>query len=124
MKKFLEQKLKSHHGSNHIIVILGLVAIVLLLMIAIPVVKNNTDNKMNNVDEEQIVYAEHQASIEYQKNYKPFTAVFDTETKQFVDKRTARMSVKPYGSSKEHQGMYLLITVDKDGNISSQWISP
>ena len=102
-----------------ILLTFGVFALIIVMLIS-----DNLNSKLYDIDTQQEIYAEHQASIEYQKNYKPFTAVFDTETKQFVDKRTARMSVKPYGSSKEHQGMYLLITVDKDGNISSQWISP
>lgn len=124
MKKFLKQKLRSHQGLSQIFFIFGLIAIVLLLMIAIPVVKNNINNKMNDVDEEQIVFAEHQALLVYQANNEAFTAVFDTETKKFVDRKKARTTVTPYGTSKEHQGMYILITVDENGKISSEWISP
>ena len=100
------------------------ISVIIVAALVWIITSQKIDEKLISLDNSQVEFAEHQASIEYQKNYKPFTAVFDTETKQFVDKRTARMSVKPYGSSKEHQGMYLLITVDKDGNISSQWISP
>ena len=115
--------LRTEHIRQIIYLLLAIIIIIATVLIW-KISSQKLDDKLSSFDESQVEFAEHQASVEYQKNYKPFTAVFDTETKKFVDKRTARMSVKPYGSSKEHQGMYLLITVDKDGNISSQWISP
>ena len=97
----------------------GIFAVIIVLFI-----NQNLNEKTYDFDTQQKIFAEHQAEIEYQKSFKSFSAVFDTETKTFVDEKTAKRKVKPYGTSKEHSGMYLLVDVDEKGNISSKWISP
>ena len=118
----IRQRLK--RGSTRLTFLVVCIAFLLALMILVPKILQKSNSKMSELDIKQVEFAEHQASIEFQQNNKSFTAVFDTENKKFVDRKKARTTVTPYGTSTEHQGMYILITVDEDGNISSEWISP
>lgn len=115
---------RQKRGSTRLTFVVVCIAFVLVLLILVPKVLQKSNSKMSELDIKQEEFAEHQASIEFQQNNKSFTAVFDTENKKFVDQKKARSTVTPYGTSKEHQGMYILITVDENGNISSKWISP
>ena len=116
--------LKSSKGISRMIVILVVVALALIAMIAYPVINRVANNRAKEVDAQYITTAEKEAAVQYLNNYKGFTAVFDTETKEFVDESTAKKTVNPYGTAEEHQGKYLLITVDDKGNVSSEWVSP
>lgn len=124
MKSRLVKIIKSQSGTSRIIYIFGLITLALVIVAFISFTNRKVDSVMNKVDKEQVIFAERQAEIEFQQNRKAFSLVFDTENKKFVDKKTARSTVKPYGTSKEHKGMYLLVTVDEEGDVSSQWISP
>lgn len=124
MKMRLLKKIKSQSGTSRIIYIFGLIALALGIIAFISFTNRKVDSGMNKVDKEQVIFAERQAEIEFQQKRKAFSLVFDTENKKFVDKKTARSTVKPYGTSNEHKGMYLLVTVDEEGDVSSQWISP
>jgi type III secretory pathway component EscR len=117
-------KLIQQDGISRIVVVIFLVAILLVGMIFYPIVMKSANNRANEVDAQYITTATKEAQVQYLNNYKGFTAVFDTETKQFVDESTAKKTVNPYGTSEEHQGKYLLITVDDSGNVSSEWVTP
>lgn len=82
------------------------------------------NDRANEVDEQYITAAEKEATVIYLNDFKGFTAVFNTETKKFVDVSEAKKTVNPYGTSEEHKGKYLLITVDNDGKVSSEWVTP
>lgn len=124
MKSLLVLKLESHNGLSRMVIIVGLVALVLLLTVFIQFFSSKVGNGMNDLDQKQVTFAVRKATLEYEVNRRAFTSVFDTENKTFVDQRTARSSVTPYGTSKENQGKYILVTVDDDGNITTEWISP
>jgi hypothetical protein len=124
MKQRLLKKIKSQSGTSRIIYIFGLIALALVMFIVLSKTTTKVDSGMDSVDKEQVIFAERQAEIEFQQSRKAFSLVFDTNNKRFVDKKTARSTVTPYGTSKEHQGKYLLVTVDEEGGISSKWISP
>lgn len=116
--------IKSNSGVSRILVVFILLALVLVGMIVYPILKNVSNDRANEVDNQYITTATKEAQVQYLNNYKGFTAVFDTETKQFVDESTAKKTVNPYGTSEEHQGKYLLITVDDEGNVSAEWVTP
>ena len=111
-------------GMSRLVVILAIIAVALIGLIAYPISKSIMNNRANEVDANYITTATKEAQVEYLNNYKGFTAVFDTETKKFVDETTAKKTVNPYGTSKEHQGKYLLITVNDKGDVSAEWITP
>ena len=116
--------LKKTKGISRMVVLLVIVAALLVAAIVYPIARNASNNRANEVDAQYITTATKEAQVQYLNNYKGFTAVFDTETKQFVDESTAKKTVNPYGTSEEHQGKYLLITVDDSGNVSSEWATP
>jgi competence protein ComGC len=118
------KKLNDERGISGLMFIIVVLAILVLCIVIVPKVFTKGDSKLSELDNEQIEFAERQANIEFQQNHKAFEGVFDTENKRFVDQKKARSTVTPYGTSKEHQGMYIIITVDENGNISSRWISP
>ncbi len=111
-------------GISRFVVIFVVIAVALVGVIVLPIINNIADDRANEVDAQYITTAEKEATVQYLNNYEGFTAVFDTETKKFVDESTAKKTVNPYGTSEEHQGKYLLITVDDKGNVSSEWITP
>jgi competence protein ComGC len=107
-----------------VVIFLVIVAVALLLIIIVPILIRNSDTVLDTTDQKLVETAEYQANIEYQQSPHAFAAVYDGERKKFVDQKAARTTVTPYGTSKDHQGKYILVTVDKDGNISSEWILP
>jgi len=109
---------------SRLVVLFFVVAICLVAIIAYPIANKATNDRANSVDEGYLTAAEKEAKVLYLGNYKGFTAVFDTESKKFIDEKTAKKTVNPYGTSKEHQGKYLLITVDDNGDVTSEWITP
>lgn len=123
-KMRLSDNENSKIAADRIVFFFAAIALVLVLVIIISLIGKRFDSRMTNFDEEQMLFAEKQAAIEFHESRKAFSLVFDSENKQFVDEKIARGKVKPYGTSKEHSGMYLLVDVDEEGNISSKWISP
>ena len=124
MEMGLRTKIKSKSGMSLVVLITFIVALVLVLIIVIPIALGYANGKMNDLDSEQVTFAERQARVEYQTNNKAFSAIFDTENKSFVDEKVARTTVTPYGTSEENIGKYLKVTVDEKGNVSTTWISP
>ena len=114
----------SSKGLSRLTFIVALIAIALLLIIFVPIISSKINSKTEDVDTEQVIFAQRQAKVEYQTNHEAFRAVFDTETKKFVDEKTARTTVMPYGTAPENLGKYLLVTVDKSGNVTTEWIAP
>lgn len=119
MKTFNSEK-----GVSRIVTIMALVVFVLIAIIVLPRIFGMVNDKANDTDEYYISAAEKEAQIHYLNDYKGFTAVYDTEAKTFVDEATAVKTVKPYGTSEEHRGMYIIVRVSSDGKITSEWIKP
>ncbi len=117
-------RLKSKNGLTWVIAIFFLIALALVLVIVIPIIRSETNEDLNAMDQKYVVTAEKEASVRFIQDTKPFSEVYDTETKKFYSKSDARIKVTPYGSSKEHKGKYVLVTVDGNGNITSEWIAP
>ncbi len=111
-------------GVSRAVAILLITALVLVAIIAVPIINGISDRRMAAVDSQYVNTATKEARVLYLNNYKGFTAVFDTESKKFIDEKTAKKTVNPYGTSKEHQGKYLLITVNDKGDVSAEWITP
>ena len=117
-------KLTSEKGKVRTGFVVILFAAALLILITLLFVFQRANGELGFIDSRVVSVVEYQAKLEYQQKFEAFSAVFDTRTRQFVDEKTAKRTVKPYGSSKEHRGMYLLVDVDEEGNVSSKWISP
>jgi len=118
------KSMNNSKGISRAIVIFGIIAVALVGLIVYPIIQKSANDRANEVDSNYITTATKEAQVQYLNNYKGFTAVFDTETKKFVDETDAKKTVNPYGTSKEHQGKYLLITVNDKGNVSAEWITP
>lgn len=117
-------KLHSTKGISYIIVLLFIIAIALVLAIVIPIIRENANEDLNAMDDRYVATAEKEAKVLFSQDGSGFSAVFDTETKKFYSEQEAGYKVKPYGTSKEHRGKYILVTVDGSGNITSEWIKP
>ena len=119
MKIISDQK-----GISRIVVLVAFIAVALIVIIAIRIFVNSAEKALEDVDEQLVITAEHEAHLEYTRNDLISEVVYDAENKTFVDPEEARMSVEPYGSSKKNKGKYLLITITDGDNISSQWVTP
>lgn len=117
-------RLREKDGVAAVIVIIFFIALALVLMIFTPIISNRADEELNAIDEKYVNTAEKEAKILYAQYNEAFSEVFDAETKKFYKINDARKSVNPYGSSKEHIGKYILVTVDEKGSVTYEWISP
>lgn len=117
-------KLKSSRGIATLVVILVIIAAVLIGFIVVPKVVKFTNARYDEIDNGYITAAEREARVIFMQDGDAFTKVFNTETKKFVERSYARAYVNPYGTSKAHKGMVLLVTVDKDGDITTEWVIP
>ena len=121
---YILRKMKSDRGAARLIVYMAIVAVILLGIIIIPKILNYTDNKLQAVDDDYAIAAEHQAEVLFLQTGEAFSMVYDAKNKTFVEEKDAKRIVTPYGTVKEHKGHYLLVTVDEMGIISSKWITP
>ncbi len=111
-------------GMSRLVVLVMIAAIALVGAIIIPIVMKEANETANETDAYYVSTAKREAKVEFLQTKNAVEKVFDTETKKFVDPETAKKTVNPYGTSKEHQGMYLLVKVDEEGNITTTWIKP
>lgn len=119
-------KIRNSKGIARTVVLFALIAFILLAIIAIRIIRGNAEETKISMDETIVTSAEREALINYMQDdsLTNTVAVFDIETKKFIEPATAKQTVKPYGNSKEHQGKYLLITFGEDHSISSKWVAP
>ena len=118
------RRLFSTKGVSRIVVLAVALAIALVLLVAISFFKKGTESTLQDMDRQVEIAAEHEARLIYTQNDMLEEAVYDAENKTFVDPKEAINSVEPYGSSKEHQGKYLLIIFGEDENIILKWVNP
>ena len=111
-------------GISRIVVLVAFIAVALIVIIVIRMFGNGAEQALEDVDEQLVITAEHEARLEYTRNDLISEVVYDAENKTFVDPMEARTLVTPYGSSKKNKGKYLLITITDGENISSQWVKP
>ena len=109
-------------GISRAVVILTIIAVALIIAIAIPVVLSRTDAVKRDMDDLYVKAAEDEAYLRWVQEYEPFTAIYDSENKKFIDTGAPKWIVTPYGTSKEHEGMVLFVKVDENGDISTKWV--
>ena len=117
-------RLKSNKGVSRLIVIVAVIAIALVGLVILPLANKYANDRANETDAYYVTTAEREARVEFIQNRMTIEKVFNTENKKFVDPKEAKKTVKPYGTSKEHLGKYLLVKVDEDGNITTTWVTP
>ncbi|WP_026509068.1 MULTISPECIES: hypothetical protein [unclassified Butyrivibrio] len=119
-------KIRNSKGIARAVAILALIAAVLVAIIVYRIVRINTEKPLVEMDETIVISAEREALVNYLQDdsLTGTVAVFDIESKKFIEPATAKQTVKPYGNSKEHKGKYLLITFGEDHSISSKWVAP
>ncbi|WP_155829693.1 hypothetical protein [Butyrivibrio sp. AC2005] len=117
-------KLKGSKGLSRVVVLIALIALALVAIIVVRIARNNINNSLEDMDNEIVIAAERKASLELVQNDLFTEAVYDAENKKFVDPLKAKTTVVPYGSSKEHQGKYLLITIAEDQSVITEWVKP
>ncbi|WP_029324008.1 hypothetical protein [Butyrivibrio sp. AE3004] len=119
-------KIKDSRGIARTVALFALIAFVLVAIIAIRIIRIQAEKKFEDMDETIVASAEREAQVNYLQDDSLYdtVAVFDIETKKFIEPAKAKQTVKPYGNSKEHQGKYLLITFEEDHSISSKWVAP
>ncbi len=119
------RKLSNTKGLSRIVLLAIVLAIALIVVVVIKVVNMRTESALQDMDRQVEIAAEHEARLVYTQNDMLDKMVYDAQNKIFVDPMEAKSTVKPYGSSKEHQGKYLLIAFSEDdNNVVLQWVNP
>ena len=108
-------------GMARAVVLLAVIATALLIAIVVPVVRQRTDAAAKDMEDLYEQAAKDDAYLVFVQEGKSFTAIYDSENKRFVDERSSSERVNPYGVTKEHEGMILIVTVDTGGNIKTRW---
>ncbi|SEK92371.1 hypothetical protein SAMN04487770_10479 [Butyrivibrio sp. ob235] len=106
------------------VVLVAVIAVCLIAIIVFIKLGRSTESALEDVDEQLVITAEHEARLEYMQNDLITQVVYDAENKTFVDPTMAKSTVEPYGSSKKNRGKYLLITIGNDETVSSKWVTP
>lgn len=120
------KKLQSTKGANLIIWILVAAIIVMLVLILAPNIGNVNSYAKDKVDAGHEQTARDSAHIRFMTEG-PFTAIYDSENKQFIDDvSSARAfgSITAYGEADNHIGKVILVSVSDDGTIMTSWIGP
>ncbi len=112
----------NRRGISRAVVLLSIIATALIIAIAVPVIQSRKESMDSSLDDLYVKAAEDEAYLKWVQDNEPFSAIYDSENKTFVDKRTAMVTVTPYGTNREHEGMVLYVRVDESGNISTKWV--
>lgn len=112
----------NRRGISRAVVLLTLIAIALIIAIAVPVVQSKKEEMARSVDELYVKAAKDEAYLRWVQDNNPFSAIYDSENKIFIEKGSGMRIVTPYGEMKEHVGMVLFVKVDEKGNISTKWV--
>ena len=118
------RKLFNSKGLSRIVLVAIVFAIALVVLVAIKVATMKTESTLQDMDRQVEIAAEHKARLAYTQNDMLEKMVYDATNKTFVDPMEAVSTVEPYGSSKEHQGKYLLIVFGDEENITLEWVNP
>ncbi len=116
------EKVLNRRGISRAVVLLTIIALALIIAIAVPIVRSKTQNVAGDMDDLYVRTATDDAQLRWMLDNRSFTAIYDSENKQFVDIATGMKQVPPYGTAKEHEGMVILVKVDESGNITTKWI--
>ena len=119
------KKLSSKNGLALIFGVLIFAIIVMLVLIFIPTVKNMQKQASLRIDRDYEETAKDSAYMEFIASGGPFTVIYDSEKKCFVDNVKSLKEfdqITPYGNAEEHIGKVILIHVAEDGDITLTWI--
>ncbi|SDB15102.1 hypothetical protein [Butyrivibrio sp. INlla16] len=119
-------RIKDSKGIARTVALFALIALVLITIIAIRIVRIKAEETKRNMDDTIVVSAEREALINYLQDdsLTDTVAIFDIDTKKFIEPAQAKLTIEPYGNSKENLGKYLQIKFGKDHSISSKWVAP
>ncbi len=115
-------KVLNRRGISRAVVLLTIVALALIIAIAVPVAHSKKEEMARSVDDLYVKAAEDEAYLRWVQDGQPFSAVYDSENKNFIDVASGMRKANPYGELKEHAGMVLFVKVDNEGNISTKWV--
>ena len=115
-------KVLNRRGIARAVVLLAVIALALIIAIAVPLVLKRTQSVAKDVDALYIQAAEDDAYLRWVQDGRPFSAIYDSENKRFIDIEGGMKKVDPYGTSKEHEGMVVYVKVDANGNIKTRWV--
>ncbi len=101
---------------------MAVIALALIIAIAVPLVRKRTQSVARDVDALYIQAAEDDSYLRWVQDGNPFSAIYDSENKKFIDIENGMKKVDPYGTSKEHEGMVIYVKVDANGNIKTRWV--
>lgn len=120
------KKLQSTKGANLIIWLLVAAILVMLVLILAPNLDGIGDSTKERMDAGYEQTAKDSAHMRFMLEG-PFTAIYDSENKTFVDQvNSARAfgAITAYGEAANHIGKVILVNVTEDGTISTSWIGP
>ncbi len=115
-------KVLNRRGIARAVVLLAVIALALIIAIAVPLVRKRTQSVARDVDALYIQAAEDDSYLRWVQDGNPFSAIYDSENKKFIDIENGMKKVDPYGTSKEHEGMVIYVKVDANGNIKTRWV--
>ena len=118
------RKISDTKGLSRIVVLAIVIAIALIVVLAVKIFNNKSQQALRDIDDQIVITAEREARLFRVQDDIKKEIVYDALNKTFVDAKEARTKVEPYGSAKENQGKYLLITFGEDDEIISKWVKP
>lgn len=121
----LNSKLKNQNGISVVILILLIAIIILSVLIIIPIATNANESAREQIDLDYEQTATDSAYMKYMADGTGFTAIYDSEKKEFIDEvGSAREfgSITAYGESKNHKDKVILVSVSDSGDIDITWI--
>ena len=110
-------------GSAVLVWILASIALVMVLLIAVPAVGNSIERNRIEKDERHEQTAWDSAYLRYAAGDHDFEAVYDYENKQWIENLNG-IAIDGYGESKENKGKVIFAKCDTDGNIILKWEDP
>ncbi len=109
-------------GIARAVVLLAVIALALIIAIAVPLVRSKTQGVAKDMDDLYIRAAEDDSYLRWVQEGRPFSAIYDSENKRFIDIEGGMKKVEPYGTSQGHEGMVIYVKVDENGNIKTRWV--
>ncbi len=122
---YLTKKSVSPKGISRLALVLLVAIGILLVLISIPIYREAEERGKVRMDKGHEQTAWDSAYMKYMLEGGPFTAIYDSENKEFVYRVESMREfdrITAYGESKENIGKVILLNVSKDGEINVKWI--
>lgn len=120
MKKILNSK-----GIAIFFPILIIAIIIMLFLILTPSLDSINEAGRLRIDKDYENAAYDSANLQYITSGGPFTYIYDSENKAFIDSIGSLRefdSITTYGEAKDHKDKLILVECDSLGNIKLSWI--